>query len=528
MAKALAARQHQQPQPVQAALTGLGEADRAQDFIKLEKNLNYISFFSPSKSRRGKSNPLAPPRVRTITYPPREIEGKIVYPRTTIKPDAQLGLPTTADRDKYLAFMKIVTDRKAKLGQVQNPIGFTTYELLKGLGLTDAGFHYEEVNQFLERMVSTTIKSEYAVYFHGAKRYAKDIFHVFNRAVLTGQELPDGTVAQMNYVYMSDWQLENINTNYTFPIDFNSYRQLKRDIAKALFGHLHTWFYASRGKPVERKYSELCELLDIQCWPHISKAKQILQPPLDELIRIRYFQAWDLVHTVDGSDFKLIMTPGDAILRVTRPRLTSANPVQDPAMEEMVRALMSRGVRETDARRVLLDVDPDRQPVHDQIEWFDEQARRMGPSMSNPPGFLLAAIRENWAVPVGFETSRKKLLRARAMQEREQPPAAMAATAQQELRRIETEEQYRQWVDTRVDEAVRERFSAAERTRRLKAFRREVLEKYPGVYTKAVEGAGTSPALEEHAERMLREEVKLDLGLPSLEEFARRPQGSLF
>ncbi len=513
-------------QPVQAALAGMGETERAQDFIKLEKNLNYISFFSPSKSRRGKSNPPAAPRVRTITYPPREIDGKIVYPRTTIKPDAQLGLPTTADRDKYMAFMKIVTDRKAKLGQVQNPIGFTTYELLKGLGLTDAGFHYEEVNQFLERMVSTTIKSEYAVYFHNTKRFAKDIFHVFNRVVLTGQELPDGTVAQMNYVYMSDWQLENINTNYTFPIDFNSYRQLKRDIAKALFGHLHTWFYASRGKPVERKYSELCELLDIQCWQHISKAKQILQPPLDELIRIRYFQSWDLVHTVDGSDFKLLMTPGDAILRVTRPRLNAANPVLDPAMEEIVRALAARGVRETDARRVLLDVDLDKQSVLDQIEWFEDQARRMGASMTNPPGFLLAMIRENWPVPVAFETTRKKQLRARAMQEREQPAAL--ASAQQELRRIETEEQYRRWVDARIDETIAGRFSAAERARRLKGFRKEILEKYPGVYTRAVEGAGTSPALEEHAERMLREEVKLDLRLPSMEEFAQRPQGNLF
>jgi len=74
-----------------------------------------------------------------------------------------------------MAFMKIVTDRKAKLGRVENPIGFTTYELLKYLGLTDAGYHYEEVNQFLERMVSTTIKSEYAVYFHGTKKWAKDI-----------------------------------------------------------------------------------------------------------------------------------------------------------------------------------------------------------------------------------------------------------------------------------------------------------------------------------------------------------------
>ncbi len=378
-------------------------------------------------------------------------------------------------------------------------------------------------------MVSTTIKSEYAVYFHNTKRFAKDIFHVFNRAVLTGQEMPDGAVAQMNYVYLSDWQLENINTNYTFPIDFNSYRQLKRDIAKALFGHLHTWFYASRGRPVERKYSELCELLDIQCWPHISKAKQILQPPLDELIRIRYFQSWDLVHTVDGSDFKLIMSPGDAILRVTRPRLSAANPVMDQAMEELVKALVPRGVREPDARRALFDIDMEKQAVRDQIEWFDQQMRTMGPSMTNPPGFLLATIRENWAVPPGFETTRKKQLRLRAMREREQPAAVTAgAPAQQELRRIESEEQHRLWVEARVDEAILTRYTVAERARRLRTFRKEILEKYPGVYDKAVEGAGTSPALEEHALRLLRDELRLDLALPSLEEFTRRPQGSLF
>src|SRR5215831_6561801 len=171
----------------QTAFKELSEQERVTDIVKLEKNLNYISFFSPSKSRRLKSDASNNARIRTITYPPRDIEGKSVNPKTTIKPDPQLGLPTTADRDKYMAFMKIVTDRKARVGKIQNPVGFTTYELLKRLGLTDAGYHYEEVTQFLERMVSTTIKSEYAVYFHGTKKWAKDIFHVFSRVVLTGQ-----------------------------------------------------------------------------------------------------------------------------------------------------------------------------------------------------------------------------------------------------------------------------------------------------------------------------------------------------
>ena len=521
------------PKPQIATQTSFTEGfaeQPANDMIKVEKNLNYISFFSPSKSKKGKKNPSKVPAVRTITYPPREVDGKTVIPKTTIKPDPQLGLPTTADRDKYMAFMKIVTDRKMRVGKVENPIGFTTYELLKHLGLTDAGFHYEEVNQFLERMVSTTIKSEYAVYFHGTKRYAKDIFHVFNRVVLAGQDLPDGAAAQMNYVFMSEWQLENINANYTFPIDFSSYRILRRDIAKALFGHLHTWFYASRGKPVERKYSELCELLDIQRWPHLSKARQILKPSLDELISIGYFLNWSLVHTSDEADFKLVMMPGDRILQLTRPRVGPVGPsngVSDPAMEALLRALMDRGVREQDARRALFDVDFERQPVMDQIEWFDSELQRMRSSMINPPGFLLTAIRENWPVPPDFETSRKRDLRRRLQEERESDPAALAE-AQRQLKQMELEEEYRISVEQQIDTAIRESYSEGERQKLLKTIYKNVFAKHPGLYANTREGFGKCPALDHHAQQELRNQVRSTLAVPSFEEFTRRSQRALF
>ena len=503
-------------------------SDQAQpaDIIKLEKNLNYISFFSPSKSRRTRDvSPTA--LVRTITYPPREIEGKTVYPKTTIKPDPQLGLPTTADRDKYMAFMKIVTDRKAKLGKIENPVGFTTYELLKRLGLTDAGYHYEEVNQFLERLVSTTIKSEYAVYFHGTKKWAKDIFHVFSRVILAGQELPDGAMAQMNYVYLSEWQLENINSNYTFPIDFNSYRLLKRDIAKALFGHLHTWFYASRGRPVERKYTDLCSLLDIQRWPHLSKARQILKPALDELIAIEYFRSWELVRSVSEDDFKLVMVPGERILQITRPRLGPALAVSDPNFETVLQALSARGVRESDARRVLLDVDLDTQNVMDQVEWFDDQQRRMGSSMLNPPGFLITAIRENWPVPADFDTTRKRQLRLRVQQDRNNDPAAVA-NAQRELRRMELEEQYRIWSEEQTDRAIAAQYTREAVQTRLANLKKIVLTKHPGLYSQARQGVQNCPALEQHAYRLFREEVRAGLNLMSLAEFSARPQQNLF
>jgi hypothetical protein len=46
-------------------------------------------------------------------------------PRKPSNPTLSTACPPP-DRDKYMAFMKIVTDRKSKHGQVQNPFGFTT------------------------------------------------------------------------------------------------------------------------------------------------------------------------------------------------------------------------------------------------------------------------------------------------------------------------------------------------------------------------------------------------------------------
>jgi hypothetical protein len=69
---------------------------------------------------------------------------------------------------------------------------------------------------------------------HHKAGHTRDPLHVFERAVSVGKELPDGTVPDRNYVWLSDWQLENINNNYLMPVDLETYRYLKNRIAKAL------------------------------------------------------------------------------------------------------------------------------------------------------------------------------------------------------------------------------------------------------------------------------------------------------
>src|SRR5260370_26619126 len=111
---------------------------KQRDFVKVEKNLSTLGFFTPSKSR-GKVEV----REKTIRFK-REIEGKTFEAEATILPSAKYGLPTTADLDKYLAFQKLLNDIRAKNGYITNPIGFTSTQILNILGVKTAGNNYLE------------------------------------------------------------------------------------------------------------------------------------------------------------------------------------------------------------------------------------------------------------------------------------------------------------------------------------------------------------------------------------------------
>src|SRR5437667_10613711 len=174
------------------------------NFVKVEKNLASLGFFTPSHKK------ISGAKKKTIVWN-RHSGGQRVEVRAVILPSAVYGLPITSDQDKYLAFQKIVAEIRRRSGEVKNPIGFTTAELLRILGLKlNAGKNYEDVVEWGKRMTLTGICSEGTVYFAGRKSWATDTFHVFERFVSVGNQMPNGTIADQNYVWLSVLQLENL------------------------------------------------------------------------------------------------------------------------------------------------------------------------------------------------------------------------------------------------------------------------------------------------------------------------------
>lgn len=406
----------------QSSLVPVVVEQQQLDLIRVEKSLQAVGFFASTCNAREVS--------RVIAQVIRRADGQRVQAKAVIEGIPSLGLPTTADRDKYMAFMKIALDQRDRQGFVSNPIRFTGADMIKLLGLRKGGFHYDEINDWCKRMVATTIMSESSIFLADRRQYASDTFHVFDRVILVGEELSDGARSEHYQVFLSQWQLTNLNQGYILPLDFNAYLRLRRDIAKALFGHLSIWFYASRGQTVEKKYTDLCQLLHIRAYPHLSKARSVLAPSLDELTEIGYLSKWEFTRTHRGADFKLSLTPGSGLLSL--PNLagvlnSGSRPDLETSLPAWVPELVKRGVAERKARQLALEV-PEWQPVLDQIEYADHlisQDRRRQRKIANPAGFYIWAIEENLTVPDGFETSGRRSRKEQSLESQRQEEARL-------------------------------------------------------------------------------------------------------
>src|SRR5579859_1779428 len=139
---------------IPTALQPRSETLPSTEFVKVEKNLASLGFFTPSSKRLRN----AQEKSFTITT---VADGQRLEMKGTIIPSAKYGLPITADQDKWIALCKIVTDIMRKEGRVTNPISFTSAEILRLLHQhRHSGKNYREIEEWLDVLFSTTIFSE--------------------------------------------------------------------------------------------------------------------------------------------------------------------------------------------------------------------------------------------------------------------------------------------------------------------------------------------------------------------------------
>src|ERR1022692_253443 len=412
----------------------------ASTFTKVDNNLTGIGFFTASSKRSRKEI------EKTTVITDQGIERRI-----SILPSAKYGLPITQDQDYWLALMKLVAEHLQREGKLVNPFSFTTAGLTKILGQAHSGKNYKAVQEWADVMAFTGIKG--GAYDAVKKRWLTDRTHAVERFVNIGRELPDGRIAEKNYVWFSQWQLDNINAGNLIAIELTTYIQLENNIAKNLVPHLQEWLFASqRDGRFEKQYEDLCQLLGIRTYHYHSDIHRQLAPSFDELLSHGYLSKWAIDTMANRHSYKLVLwhgskyhsdrhtrleqkqriktipsgdatDPSPAAGQSTTPahrprqRRLKLSPVAEPSASpavvidyRLVAELGKRGVGEIDARQLLASLPPGR-PLLDQLEWGDIQIEQSRGKITNPPGFYISLLQRNVPLPSTFESSATRIAR---------------------------------------------------------------------------------------------------------------------
>lgn len=482
------------------------------DLVRFEKNLLQIGFFGANDARD---------KNRTS----RRIEQIVIRNGNKIKVAAEfrgseaLGLPSTTDRDKFIALLKIVSEERIKTGSISNPIRFSGYRLIQELGLSRNGEIYEEILRWGKRMTDTTITSEQVVYRAAKKVYSDEVLHVFRSFRRTGSSNLNGTERQEHYeVVLEDWLLENLNQRYVIPEDFNAYKALTRPTAKGIFGNLHLWFHASQGRPVEKDYAELCNLLNVQVYPHLSKIKSTMGLALNELVAIKYLSKWDVQKMSSKVGYKIVMMAGEELMAILdntkadrreQPIALSdrsgedfVQKTVDPGDQEALDLLIRYGVLPAKAQKLLLAFGQD--AVIETVEYLASQAiSSKRKSVDNPAGLIIYSLENALPIPASFISSRRLNLIEMLKQQHHLS----------EQKRWQEENAYAAWLDDQQDRFLHEHYSSEGLESKVSDMAKDLAARDERV-RRMPEKARREVVL-----RMLRKELAAEIQLPTFEEW---------
>jgi replication initiator protein A len=353
-----------------------------------------------------------------------------------VSANPRYGYPRPFDRQVHKAIEQIISNSQRP---IKNPVPLgSIYNIAQILNLKDSGRFYNNIKAAIQRIVTTSIESKGTFYHKEDKRWIERTFHLYDDVIFTGEALPNGEVADTNYLFLGNWYLDNLNARYVKPLDYTYYRTLQSPIASRLYEILGVKFYAGHSF-IQYKYSTLCQLLPLTQQRYASDAKKILNPAQEELIRTGFLAKvewkempgekhdWYL-HYYPGKRAKeeikqfrkqgALPPPDD--LELGRPTATSTPQQADEDIDnDVVAALQDFGISKKIAER--LAKEHEHEYILEKLElvqWFRDTKSLL--VAKNPAGFARRAIEENYPAPPQYKSKKQQALEAEQKEQEEQ------------------------------------------------------------------------------------------------------------
>ena len=125
---------------------------------------------------------------------------------------------------------------------VRNPLRIGSLRFVaKLMGINaESGKNRADIQKGFDNLVTASIKTQgtFQLKENKTKRFLKDTFHLYDRIIYRGEELPNKQIADCIYLMLGSWYLQNVNNNYVIPIDWDFYNQLKGTRTTRLYEYL--------------------------------------------------------------------------------------------------------------------------------------------------------------------------------------------------------------------------------------------------------------------------------------------------
>jgi hypothetical protein len=420
-----------------------------QESIRSEVNFLTLPFFALSDAdvRR---------RTETEYKDVVQRDGQKLEIQWNVAAHQKYGYPSPFDRKVHRAIEHIISGMKPP---IQNPIPLGSLaSLAKLIGLRVSkrgaapGWFYDQIQEAILRIRHTAIESKGTFYHKDEKKWMRDSFSLYERAIFIGEKLPNGEIADTNYLYLGSWYLDNINARYTKPLDYTYYRTLHRPISARLYELLGVKFY---GNPLIRyRYSNLCQLLPATRYQYLSKAKEKLEPAHQELIATKFLAnvQWEQVKD-DPHDWYVTYYPGTRAIEEIQqakkqgelpppedrgatlqalPAPVAPQPTASDA-DDVVNALQKFGITKKQAQKLAKDYPEE--DILAQLDYVKCLAENQSPLVSkNPQGYLIKAIQDDYPIPPQYQRKAQQDREAEERQQREEREQQERVAAREQAR----------------------------------------------------------------------------------------------
>jgi hypothetical protein len=452
--------------------------------IKTDVNLSRLPLFALNRGRLNE-----PLERELVFFETRGNERVELIWRVMATP--RYGYPSPFAKKVHRAVEYLVTKKGFPVPEY---LEFSFYEIEDILDLPHSGRTYDDIRNALESITTVSIQSEgtFCYLENGERQFIYETFHLYDRVILAGKKLPDGTVVDKNRIYFNEWYLKSLNSLYIKPLDFPYWKNRRSEIARRLYEYLSLISYATKCKPFRIEYHKLCELLPITPQKYFSLAKQVLSKAHKELINTGFLKkvAWRKSKT-DPKKWIIIYHFGlrakselqrgfkdnayrPALLAVETADIEEIEEIIEPEYEgqekkakskrkkakedeielsPVAQELINRGI--TKAVAIDFALSFDEEYLREKIELHDYK-KEIGEITTNAAGWLREAITQDYK-PSEQQLKKQAQVERKKAQQEEQRTLEEKARAIQEQRLAEALASFpddEQWVRERVVEHV--------------------------------------------------------------------------